>query len=79
MDLIERMYRIEAKALIPGRFRLRWTAVPGVTYTVQTAVTPEGSWIDLTAVTPVNTAGTADIVLQDPQAATRFFRLALKQ
>lgn len=59
-------------------FRVQWTAVPGVAYTVQSATTLDGLWQDLTVVIPSTAAGTYDAVLTAPLPPAVFFRLALK-
>lgn len=61
-----------------GVFRLEWTAVPGVPYTVQSAGTLAGPWQDLAAVTPTTTAGAYNAALTAPLPPATFFRLALK-
>ncbi len=61
-----------------GVFRLEWTAVPGVTYTVQSSTALDGPWQDLAAVTATSTAGAYNAVIPAPQPLTTFFRLALK-
>ena len=59
-------------------FRLDWTAVPGVTYTVQSGTSLAGPWQDLGTVTPTTTAGTYNATLAAPVPPKSFFRLALK-
>jgi hypothetical protein len=61
-----------------GAFHLQWTAVPGVTYTVQYATDTEGVWQDITVVSPATAAGSYDMTVPSPLPARAFFRLAVK-
>ncbi len=60
----------------PGAWRLAWTSVAGITYTVQTSTTLTGPWQDLGTFTAAGTSATFDAT---PAAGSaRFFRLAIK-
>jgi hypothetical protein len=65
--------------LAPGnKFRLLWTAVPGVTYTVQYSGDTSAGWQDINVVTPATSLGAYDVVLTPPLPGKFFFRLAVK-
>jgi hypothetical protein len=61
-----------------GTFDLTWTAVPGITYTVQFSDSLNGPWQDLDTVTFSTTAGTYTATPPAPAPDKGFFRLIVK-